>query len=306
MEAIGCTDCGYPTLYRGVEKGDTEKFLTSTETIAKKTAIAFAKSTRSKTRPLERALTSYFKKFARRRLTELRRNGTLRMFAGGNTSKVSKSIVPVVKVLTRKEEEDFVDLILKYGNAARDAEATRAKREVEDETIPLIWPSSFYTSKRRILGETLKNLDSKTNQAIRDVLSLSTQDTIRPTISALSRRLSSAITGINSPLSPATVSRIANTEIPAFKNLGKHTVYKAAGVEKLRWVSIIDSRTRPARERVPRANHITMDKSETPLGTPFNMAVSGAKMYYPGDPSGPAYEVINCRCTIMPIGKPKR
>jgi hypothetical protein len=228
------------------------------------------------------------------------------MFTGGSTAILSKATAPVYKSLTRQEEEEFTDLILKYGDAARDDAAKKAAREVGEDVFPLIWPSSFYTNKRRILGESLKNLDYKANQAIRDVLSFSTQSTVRPTLPDLARDISSALTGVSGVFAPAVVNRIANTEIPSFKNLGKHTVYKAAGVERLRWVSVIDSRTRPAQEKVPRANHIVMDKSETLLGVPFSMAVSGAKMYYPGDPSGPAYEVINCRCTIMPIKKPKR
>jgi len=303
VEDIACVGCGYPTLYTGVEKDSTEKFF-ELDTLAKRTARTFHKSVRAKVRPLERALNAYFKRLARKKLTELRRNGTLRMFAGGNVAKA----VLVSKALLREEEEDFVDLVLKYGDAARNAEAKKALKEAggKEDVIPLIWPKSFYTTKKKILGETIRNLDAKSGEVVRDILSSSTQETMRPTISTLASRISSALIGVAGIMSVATASKIANTEIPSFKNFGKHVAYKKAGVSKLRWVSIIDSRTRPAQEKVPRANHIVMDKRETAVGTPFSMAVSGAKMFYPGDPTGPAYEVINCRCTIMPIGKPKR
>lgn len=52
-----------------------------------------------------------------------------------------------------------------------------------------------------------------------------------------------------------------------------------------------DKRTRPT--------HVEADKQRTLLTSPFT--VGGASLQYPGDPRGPAQEVINCRCTLLPV-----
>jgi uncharacterized protein with gpF-like domain len=53
------------------------------------------------------------------------------------------------------------------------------------------------------------------------------------------------------------------------------------------WVSTKDNRTRET--------HRGMDGQSRPFGVPFD-SPSGAKLLYPGDPSAPAEEVVNCRC----------
>lgn len=57
------------------------------------------------------------------------------------------------------------------------------------------------------------------------------------------------------------------------------------------WLSTDDPRTRPT--------HKSADKQRTLLDSPFN--VGGANLLFPGDPRGPAQEVIQCRCSMLPI-----
>jgi uncharacterized protein with gpF-like domain len=57
------------------------------------------------------------------------------------------------------------------------------------------------------------------------------------------------------------------------------------------WLSTDDTRTRPT--------HVDADGQRTLLSEPFR--VGGASLMFPGDPNGPADEVIQCRCTILPI-----
>lgn len=58
-----------------------------------------------------------------------------------------------------------------------------------------------------------------------------------------------------------------------------------AGAE---WISTADDRTRD--------DHVDADGQVVPVGTPFT--VGGEQLAYPGDPSGSADNVINCRCTV--------
>lgn len=57
------------------------------------------------------------------------------------------------------------------------------------------------------------------------------------------------------------------------------------------WLATEDTRTRPT--------HREADKQRTLLTSPF--VVGGAQLLFPGDPRGPANEVIACRCAMLPI-----
>lgn len=90
---------------------------------------------------------------------------------------------------------------------------------------------------------------------------------------------------------------VARTETIAAVNAG---VYRGAVLDAEQrgdvapakvWISTDDQRTRPT--------HVEADGQRTLLGSPFR--VGGADLLFPGDPRGPAAEVINCRCTMLPV-----
>lgn len=56
-----------------------------------------------------------------------------------------------------------------------------------------------------------------------------------------------------------------------------------------RWLATSDDRTR--------ASHRAADGQAVPLAVPFT--VGGSRFQFPGDPRGPAGEVINCRCSMQ-------
>lgn len=87
--------------------------------------------------------------------------------------------------------------------------------------------------------------------------------------------------------------RIARTESVGAYNAGSFqgamsAQARGAEVEK-RWLDTPDSRTRHT--------HRQAGGQTVPLAEPF--AVGGASLLYPGDPTGPANEVIQCRCTAL-------
>lgn len=69
------------------------------------------------------------------------------------------------------------------------------------------------------------------------------------------------------------------------------TIFPGAQMKK-EWIASFDDRTR--------STHSEAGASE-PI--PYNDAfmVGGSLMMYPGDPSGPASEVVNCRCSVAPF-----
>ena len=62
------------------------------------------------------------------------------------------------------------------------------------------------------------------------------------------------------------------------------------------WVSTRDTRTRPT--------HIAANKQIAALGSVFT--VGGFPLQFPGDPKGPAHEIIQCRCTTVLVEQETR
>lgn len=90
---------------------------------------------------------------------------------------------------------------------------------------------------------------------------------------------------------------VARTETIGAVNAG---IYRGAVLEAQErgdlapakmWIATADDRTRPT--------HTAADKQRTLLESPF--VVGGAQLLFPGDPRGPAQEVINCRCSLLPV-----
>ena len=89
--------------------------------------------------------------------------------------------------------------------------------------------------------------------------------------------------------SDARAGLIARTETHGAANFGANAAAKETGLPlKREWISAEDSRTR--------SSHDAANGQIVGMDEPFT--VGGARLDYPGDPSGPADETINCRCSI--------
>mgnify|MGYP003133155469 CR=1 FL=1 len=89
---------------------------------------------------------------------------------------------------------------------------------------------------------------------------------------------------------------IVRTEINrAFSYASQRRMEKVAAnlprKPRKRWVTSIDGRER--------GSHRAADGQERDFDEPFD--VNGAQLMFPGDPAGPPGEVINCRCTSIPV-----
>lgn len=113
----------------------------------------------------------------------------------------------------------------------------------------------------------------------------------------IGRSIDVLLTATGSERWPNRAVTVARTETMAAVNAG---VYRSAVLDaeergdpapfKL-WLSTEDSRTRPT--------HVAADRQRTLMSEPFR--VGGAALLFPGDPRGPAQEVINCRCSMLPV-----
>jgi len=86
-----------------------------------------------------------------------------------------------------------------------------------------------------------------------------------------------------------TIARTeTNTVVSGATNFG----YMQAGIKK-KWLASIDERTRES--------HIQLDAADPVAADASWITITGAEMRYPGDPNGPAEEVVNCRCALIPV-----
>ena len=95
----------------------------------------------------------------------------------------------------------------------------------------------------------------------------------------------------------ARATLIARTESCSTMNAGAMELYKSEGVNYKEWISVQDDRTRDS--------HLLMDGTVVPVTDKFEVPATsqteGAWMDYAGDPSAPAGQVVNCRCTCGPV-----
>lgn len=87
---------------------------------------------------------------------------------------------------------------------------------------------------------------------------------------------------------------IARTEAISAYNAGTFAGFlslaeQLGGTWEKGWLATDDERTRPT--------HNAADLQRVPLRAPFQ--VGTAELMFPGDPRGPAHEVIQCRCTLI-------
>lgn len=87
----------------------------------------------------------------------------------------------------------------------------------------------------------------------------------------------------------AETERIARTEVLSASNGADLEAYNQSGVvEKKEWLTTMDDRTRDW--------HAMMDGEVVGINKKFSNG-----LMFPGDPSAPADEIINCRCTTLPV-----
>lgn len=84
--------------------------------------------------------------------------------------------------------------------------------------------------------------------------------------------------------------RIARTEVVSASNAGNMDALTKAGVSNKEWLS--------SRDEKVRETHDTLDGATVGIGEDF-ISSNGAHLSFPGDPSGPAEEIINCRCVVV-------
>jgi hypothetical protein len=114
-------------------------------------------------------------------------------------------------------------------------------------------------------------------------------------IPELSARVDSVLSTTGSARWANRATVIARTETIGALNFGRWESFRVIVEDdpdvqfELMWLATDDKRTRDT--------HVTADGQRVPVGSRF--MVGGAELAFPGDPSGPPQEVIQCRCTML-------
>ena len=107
-------------------------------------------------------------------------------------------------------------------------------------------------------------------------------------IPKLAKRVSAVMAG----RIKSSAETIARTEVLSSSNAGTMHGYGQSGiVKKKEWLATRDAKTRD--------EHGTADGQVVLLKNDF--VIAGEKLSFPGDPKGSPGNIINCRCTILPV-----
>lgn len=136
----------------------------------------------------------------------------------------------------------------------------------------------------RWLGRKIVQIGGTTAKQVADIAEQYDGDSLDD-IAARIERVSSSFSAVRALV-------IARTETHAAANFASQAVAEATGdpLQK-QWVATADSRTRD--------DHLDTDGKIVGLNDSFD--VGGEQLEYPGDPSGSAENVINCRCQAVYI-----
>ncbi len=73
--------------------------------------------------------------------------------------------------------------------------------------------------------------------------------------------------------------------------MGEMSEVRMSGVEQKDWLSQRDGKVG--------GSHDLVDGQQVAINQDFD--VMGVPLEFPGDPAGPPEEIINCRCTMIPV-----
>ncbi|MCM3699202.1 phage minor head protein [Paenibacillus macerans] len=159
-----------------------------------------------------------------------------------------------------------------------------------------VWNTSNKAAGRFV--KRLKKLVPDMNESSTDVLLNSFGKAIEEGKTPAERALlvqevsKTAAEGEEGPFSMKRAVRISRTMSTAAANGGKVEGWKQSEVVKgKKWRSAGGNRTRKT--------HKKANGQVKPLDEPFE--VGNSKLMYPGDPSGEAKEIANCRCTMQSV-----
>ena len=167
--------------------------------------------------------------------------------------------------------------------AQKDLAPDLETKDVEGEFTRriLAWIEEFGAAKVTAIAET-------TRSQIRAALVAG--EGAGEALSAIAKRIRQGAGGV---IARARADLIARTETHTASVAAQDIALQALDLGDLEreWIAVEDARVRPS--------HADADGQRRRIGEPFD--IGGAKLAAPGDPRGPADEVIGCRCALASV-----
>ena len=227
-------------------------------------------------------------------------NGTLpieKWFAGKlrkifyDMRKKSLEVLGNEKTVTDLEKEDFIDETKRIQVAANRASELAIMQGVKTLVDEVGFDLSFNLSDPNAINYlATKELQvTKITQRIKGLLNdeLSAGMSAGESIGQISNRIKEVF---NKKISGARAKTIARTEVVGAANFGRSGGIEESGFKQRRWFTALDERVRSG----PLYNHQVMHGKVAKVGEPW--VTPGGSLRYPGDYSGRAGNIINCRC----------
>ena len=142
---------------------------------------------------------------------------------------------------------------------------------------------------RDIMEDTSRAVNEQVNELITEALG----EVPQPSVGAVAQRLRDQVFEGRFVFSDHRATMIARTELTQAVNTGTFEGYAATGVKRVRWLAFRDGKSGDRR-------HDRMHNKIINVGEYF-VTPLGNRMRYPGDPSAPIKETINCRCTVAAV-----
>lgn len=153
------------------------------------------------------------------------------------------------------------------------------------------WVERYGLVKSEELNQTSKK---KLLEKLRGILAEGIEE--GDSVEVLKKKLKEGAESVYEELSTVRARMIARTETGSSVNIGQVATYKTSGVEQKEWLSTFDNRTRDS--------HLAMAGKVANIDETFEVENENGgidNMLYPLDPNGSAGNVVNCRCTILPV-----
>jgi len=173
--------------------------------------------------------------------------------------------------------EEITPYIIATLSAGFIAAATQA-RYAQPFVPTNAWVDSYLLERRAMFNEVLDDMYKTTRESLINVL-------IAGGSVSEAEDIVNRVVNING----FRAERIARTESLRAINRGSHQVYmESDNVTHKQWNTTMDGKERES--------HGIINGEVVRVNEPFSNG-----LMYPLDPTGPAYEVVNCRCTHRPL-----
>jgi HK97 family phage portal protein len=264
------------------------------ETVKRMRWNAFDRNLRMHEPKFEAAMKTFFKSQRARVLARLKKVDLLKGGRLGDRKDLQEDAVSIIIQTIWNDDSEMAAMQRAAGKLIRGVYADFALQAIKDNELDLNFSLKdpelvrFVESKvlklaREASATTKESLSDSVVEAVRDAIAEGLEN------SETMRSIADRIDDVYDFAQAHRSTVIARTEVIGAANTAGYDMLGRVGAS-VQWLTSRDGKVRDT--------HQLLEGDVKPHGEPF-ITAGGAKLQYPGDPSGPPEEIIQCRCTII-------